>query len=937
MTTPILKEIYFNPKGEKDGNIFFMTDDEIRKHIFKFNSRYNTNYDPEKMIDAVKYIKTYPGKLYKTEYSRVGEVEYLNDFCDVDNFYNYQKKNNTFRLVSFNIHSFIESCKNFKRDENGIFVEINDKSNINFNSRDNVLDMFRQLNPDILALQEYSPSVVDGKIELEGFKTDYIRNVDSAMKNLSIYSGHIGLSKTYEPTKKDTFLGNLILTRYDILKRYNLSTPNKVNTDPRPFLITLLDVSGEKVLVVNIHPVAEYGDEAKEKSENFKQIKTVIDLISTKYNTTSDCIIVCGDFNNHHKYLIEYMQSKLFIQSNSLYEPIGLQYTGYHGSYLDHIFISLGFLKKFSIVDHSVVKVNFSDHYPVFLDFRKRDENYMESLEETVSRYNYSIRAVMNYDYINELRFSTGKFNNSELVIKKDILKLLDEKMNTLINLDSVQQIISKRVVTIPEGIYLGHGTDFILPSGKYDGFFELSLNEQDFKSKPEVPLSFTMLNLPNESFMSWYGVDTEISFKRLLVYKTTKTVKLVNLYDCGETLNERVSCRLRDYLKLYTEYAKVIGLPEISSKGFEESPIGFDVMRVLWIIMNHQILLHINKVDDRYNPNMVYGFVLADTIANDFALFKKNINHSNTVPYWRTNELYEGVEIQMFAHHFCTEFAGVFYNTRFYNPQEWKDEYSKIFDSTTIERKRLKISKPLSFRSSPQPSNKQKNKIIKRNIIAFMSFIIEYIESPYYSQEIEKKSGQVLKQIFNHNDDRIKFKEPYTINVLLNDFLLCIINAKYFYCMLSTCSNLKIIPTDFTKDNVYEYSNGYEEVYKSFMYYLIKKSKALQPSTMYNLQKKVIKQVILFICNIHKSRISNEPIKLINIMEKSSNSEFKNAEKCISDILENKIDEDQKKKEDDKKLANDAIEVPNAPTIIDRGLNDDEIEKVDDFRGFYN
>ena len=116
-----LRDIYFN-SGETyvKNNVFHMNDSELKKYLDQYNTTNNTKFDLTRLKKDIDTIKKYPGKLYKDEYTRIGELEYLRDFCDIDNtvvFNNsmYKKKTHNnkenYRLMSYNIHSFINSCK----------------------------------------------------------------------------------------------------------------------------------------------------------------------------------------------------------------------------------------------------------------------------------------------------------------------------------------------------------------------------------------------------------------------------------------------------------------------------------------------------------------------------------------------------------------------------------------------------------------------------------------------------------------------------------------------------------------------------------------------------------------------------------------------------------------------------------------------------------
>jgi endonuclease/exonuclease/phosphatase family metal-dependent hydrolase len=892
------RDIYYNVgEQNKTNNIFFMNDNEMKNYINNYNATYNKKYDFQKVKDEINYIKQYSGKLYKEEYTREGETEYLNDFCNVNNKYDSEKKENTFRLLSFNIHSFIKSCSNFVRTQFNLF-ELTTNKNIDTRNTNDIINLCKNVKPDIICFQEYSPIFIGyDSLNIMNFPKYYRNNIDNNMTNVVYKDIENNIHSEVLPNNR-YFIGNLLMTKFNMIDKYDLTiNSGKSSKESRPIIGSKIQINNIELLIFNIHPVAEYRDFKEYESINFRQIKTFVDMISIKYPPEKYNILICGDFNNHHDYIKKFMREKLFVTVHDFYEKNNNVYTGYHGTYLDFIFVSSHFLYDFSIVNHQVLEVNYSDHYPVMFDFRINNKQYEKSQLTSVTRYLYSFNSILKYNDIN--------INNKSLFLtKEDIIKLLDDNMKEILNIDIIKNIINKRIVTIPKGTYIVHGTDFILPSNQSSnyGFFELDDHELNKEEKLEVPKSFTLLNLPNESFMSWYGINTETNFKRLLIYRLTKDINLINLYDCGDSLKERVECRLDSYLKLYNYYHKRFNFPKIYNEEYTNTAMGYDIMRILWIIFNHQILVNINTTDDKYNTNMFYGFLLADTIANDFAFFKKNINHANTVSYWHDAELYEGIEIQLFAHHFCTEFEGVYYNNHFINSIEWKNKVQSILMKNNDLKQQLNITNEINLRTSFQPSSHQKNKIIKKNIKTFMIFIINYIKSKYYDQETENNLSILFRQIFNYSDERLKFNTPLAINILLNDFLLCLVNAKYFYCLNNlSCDHANIQKTDYNKTNIYNILNdiNIEELYNNFVVYLTKLLYDIDKSSkLFNIINKkeiksielikiIIKKVIKFICNVNKSRLSHEPINYLNII----NSDIKlsaNDLNCITNTVKN-------------------------------------------------
>jgi len=864
MVPNTLRDIYYNSGDtHTSNNVFHMNDNELMQYLNRYNKINNTNYNYKTVKYDITFIKKYPGKLYKGEYSRSGELEYLRDFCNVDNSIiftdnmykktSYNGKEN-YRLMSYNIHSFINSCNSIKDN-------MMDTRNVK-----EILELCSYLKPDILAFQEYSPVFLDKKeLNVMNFIDTYIDKIDPRMIDSNMYNG---ISNSV-----GTFLGNMTMSIFKMDEKINLSLLYKKN-ESRPFVGSKINIEGIDLYMFNIHPVAEYDDISQYNSMNFKQIKWYVDMISLKYPPNKYNIVICGDYNNSNNYLKEYMNKKLFRTVHDFYQKDTESFTGYHGSYLDFIYVSYHFIYDFTIVDHSVITVNYSDHYPVMFDFRVNDKMYIKSQLETLTRYD-DYNYILNYNKFNEYN------NNNTALTKEEVLKLLDENMNELLDTDTIKTLLNKSIVNIPAGTFLVHGTDYIVPNGNYNGIFELDEYHTDKNIKLEVPRSFTLLHFPNESFMSWYGIDSEVNLKRLIIYKTTKDIKMINLYDCGDTLKDRVTCRLDSYLKLYNYYKDRFNFPEIYKPDYIVSDRGFNVMRFLWPIFNHQLLVNINTVDDKYNKQLFYGIICADTIQNDFAFFKKNLNHDNSTTYWKKSELYEGIEIQLFVHHFFTEIQGVYCKNKFYTIDEWENYVQLLLQKINTIKNTLNMTKKLSLRSY-EPNTQsvtpiEKNTLIKNSIKKMFKFILNLIESDYYNDNIEGQVGNLLKNILNKDDMRLSLNHPFSIKLLFNDFLLSLSHTIDFY--QESDKVIEIKTGDFNNMNIIDSNKDYfEELYFSFGKYLIQslsvKYKSRPNDNKTKIIKTLIKNTIIFICTNYKTRFSMNPVTLIQMINNTVKKE---------------------------------------------------------------
>lgn len=323
-------------------------------------------------------------------------------------------------------------------------------------------------------------------------------------------------------------------------------------------------------------------------------------------------------------------------------------YTGYHGTYIDHIFVSYGFLSKYTITDYDVYNINLSDHMPIMMDFKKNDiDDKKKSYELIMSNEN-----------------------------KKKQINSISIKFNNLINLDNIfvdirqfMNIFNYNNITIlPKGSYIVHGTNVEMP-------YEINDNQLN------ATMSFTHMFFPGESFMSRYGSFDPNSFKRILCFKTTRDIQMLNLYNTNMIMQTRYDTRhnfLINFIKFINQkYGKIFDLEHRENN----SDMNEHYQLINQIVMSNILYHYIDysKIDDvhaMYNKDIFYGIIISDMVANDYSNESKVKNNKKTFTYYKNHELYEGIEIQLFFPKFFTKLEYVYYKGILYHIDDYKKKY---------------------------------------------------------------------------------------------------------------------------------------------------------------------------------------------------------------------------------------------------------------------
>jgi endonuclease/exonuclease/phosphatase family metal-dependent hydrolase len=290
-------------------------------------------------------------------------------FCKVDSI--IKLKNDSLRIMTFNIHNMISRCNQ------GISPIFGNNLNPFQDGRDvnRFINFFKDVDADILCLQEMIP-LTKKHIDKDITDYEYIRNnfnfeyFNELMANIGykykVISSNMNGYFIKDEIRDYYFLGNAIYSKHPIIK----SQIFQYNFLNRCFITTTIKYKNRDINVVNTH--WEYF-----KDDNNKLIDQT-DLLINKLNELYyfKNIILCGDFNinllvkNKGSRYINWERRTSFLKENA---PFYSAYkknrsTNFHISDItDFILVSKKNILK--CIFSNIIQTDISDHYPVFADF----------------------------------------------------------------------------------------------------------------------------------------------------------------------------------------------------------------------------------------------------------------------------------------------------------------------------------------------------------------------------------------------------------------------------------------------------------------------------------------------------------------------------------------------------------------------------------------
>ncbi len=737
------KDVYANMNGE-----------EKQKYINNFKQKFGTDFSNAKegnyYGDEVKRSKN---KLYASEYTRNGEVQYLNIFCEntTTDYIDY-KEQDVFRVISYNIHAFIKSCDIYVKDNNR-FTDVRQMNKATDSTMD-IINLLHNLKPDVVAFQEFTPSIYDNNfLRIRGFMDTYNKKKPSNVKQVMDYI----ISDCHEYNSTMTFFGNAILSTLPLSDKKAIKM--EIGSDPRCFLGGEITYNKQSIHVYNIHPSSEAASVSNEQ-----EIKQFFDSIST--NVYNKNIIVVGDFNTSKEKIHDYIEKLGFIEVNKLLNYISDDTSsGYHGTLIDYVYVSNYFLHNFTPHQVKILKVDLSDHFPVMFDFKIKENNIIDNTYNAILiRQKNDISKVIHLN-------------------KDEILSRL-HKYPYAINHIIKKAIEFGEIVNLNDKTYLFHGTSAI---NFNNSDIPYEIPEEQTKTHDSVPKSFTLLHFAGESFSNYYGTNDDVSLKRGIIYKIKEgyTLPVINLYKKNK-FSERSTNRLSFYIELYKTIRTFLIEKKIFTPGeLSESGNPFDVMRTLWILLA-PIYLNITDIhSSAFNKELFYGTINTDFIYSDSTYLNNYTRHSKTSAIWGNDEVYEGLEIMIFHPLKFLEMAGVYYNGKMYSKHEWFSQSPHIVQQ--LKQKQIEYMKNNSMLKIPDIRDTHKfprfyaEKYLVKYIKSYLNYIIALYNHPIYTnEEILLNSDMTLKNIFYRYHIIHSFDNNYSLNLLLHDFIDVLQNIKY-------------------------------------------------------------------------------------------------------------------------------------------------------------
>jgi endonuclease/exonuclease/phosphatase family metal-dependent hydrolase len=274
-----------------------------------------------------------------------------------------EKNNNILRICSFNVHQFVSRCN---QGNNPLF---GNNLNIFETPRDinKFIDLFKNINADILCLQEVIPildkpienDILDNKI-IQKINFEYLNKLmnDLGYKYRVIYDTNVG-NFTKKESRDYNFNSNIIYSKYEI--ESSVGYQLFINRN-----ISFIDIKiNNNIFTIGNTHLFPYDEDNILETQN-NTIKNIIE------NIKNDNIILCGDFNltlynsiNDNEKYKKIKKPIIDIFNNTLNNT---NITNFNtNTQTDYILLN----KKSNIKIYSsyVHRPNISDHNPVITNF----------------------------------------------------------------------------------------------------------------------------------------------------------------------------------------------------------------------------------------------------------------------------------------------------------------------------------------------------------------------------------------------------------------------------------------------------------------------------------------------------------------------------------------------------------------------------------------
>lgn len=322
-----------------------------KETINEHNNKFNTNFDINTINKLIEYQQKNRNQLPESGDHYSAEWNYVKMYKNIamNNRYLIKKPHNSIRILSYNVHSFLNSIK---------ALEENNKGNDYSNAKD-ITELIKKNNIDIGLFQEYAP--INNKIG--EFFLNY--EINQCYPNILISNG----KEKQKFTHFDLGLANFCKKDYQIQEKYLYQAQDINGKYKRIYLGMRIN----DLIIFNVHLTWASMNDQKKHDNNLRQFDDFIYKINKDFNPEKDNIILLGDFNRTDLSLYSsnnFKNIKTNIKDFDYFSPNPTYYTGAH---VDNIFVSEGFLLNYKLINFDIIPEPFSDHFPISLDIKLKN------------------------------------------------------------------------------------------------------------------------------------------------------------------------------------------------------------------------------------------------------------------------------------------------------------------------------------------------------------------------------------------------------------------------------------------------------------------------------------------------------------------------------------------------------------------------------------
>ena len=528
-------------------NILYKGERNVNGYVFKCagcadrgNNRFMLSHAPEPL-----QIKDIPRLKFQPQETGLGKDKL--SFYHLTNMYNKfipVKTKNVLRIMTWNVHEWRNANKSSRQDE--------------------ILAVIRNMNPDILGLQEVTKSVVE---------------------NTQAYKYNILECQADKGSYGET-LKNSLIVKKGINKITEFETSIKHD---RCMVVYGIQLAETKVLVANVHLDVS---SSERRRENISIAVNYVERIAEKEDIEN--IVIMGDFNSYNKTdydnktldvltemkksysgkdifeVVDYLEEKGYRDTFGLRRAKGAQIpanTNIYGGRIDFVFISKAFTLplKASYVYYN----DFSDHVAIIVDFSLENYEISEAVENSnKQKTDYNFEKSENKP---NLDFSSQKKLNEDLLkfVKEGNFKRVKEvvEMGADVNDDDIEPLLWASgngylpVVKylVERGANINANDDAALTSASENGHLPvvkyLVENRADIHAQNDLTLIWASENghLPVVKYLVEHGANiyaqNDLALKLAIENKHTDVVEYLKSTNSAKSNKPQISEALQNKL----------------------------------------------------------------------------------------------------------------------------------------------------------------------------------------------------------------------------------------------------------------------------------------------------------------------------------------------------------------------------------------------------